>query len=116
MARTALTITDLGLNSAQNPVSYDTGDSANNHTMENDGRTFLVLKNDTGGAVAVDVKSVADAAGRTGDISISVADGDETVIPPLPRPWWNQAGTNVVNIDVDGSIKIAALSLPNRAP
>lgn len=114
MARTALTVTDLSVNSELNPISYDTGDATNNHVLNNDGRTVLVMKNDTGAAVTVTVSSVADEAGRTGDISVSVANGDEMFVLPLPPRWWNQGGTADVHIDVDGGIKIAALSIPTQ--
>lgn len=111
MARTALTITDISQNSELNPIAYDSGDSANNNEFENDGNTVLVFKNDTGASRTVTIYSVPDEAGRTGDISVTVANGDEMFIPPLQRNWWNQSG-GVVHVDVDGAIKIAALRLP----
>lgn len=115
MARTALTVTDVPLNGQVDPVSFDNGDAANDHVLNNDGKTVVILDNDTAGAASVTVVSVADEAGRTGDITVSLASGDTAFVGPFPGRWWNQAGTQDVQINVDAAINIAALSLPGRA-
>lgn len=108
---TALSITEVGLNSGLNPVAYDTADSGNNNEYENDGNTIVLMKNDTGGPASITVVSVPDEALRTGDITFTLADGDEAFIPPLRKKWWNDGSGNVL-IELDTNIKIAVLRLP----
>lgn len=115
MARTDITVTDVGNQGSVDPLSgaTDNGDSTNNMKFENDGRTVLYINNDTASAATVTIVSVADPAGRTGDIVLSIASGDASFVGPLKPSWWNQTSTNIgdVHVDLDINVNIAALKL-----
>lgn len=115
MARTAITVTDVGNQGSVNPLSTatDNGDSTNNMKFLNDGSIVLYINNDTGASASVTVISVSDEAGRTGDISLTVANGDRVLAGPFRQSWWNQSSTNPgeVHVDMDANVNIAALRL-----
>jgi hypothetical protein len=118
VARTAISITDVGNQGSVNPVSWSAADATNDMMFANDGRIVLLVDNASGGGVDVDVISVADEAGRTQDISVTVAAGNQAAFGPFHSGWWNQSGTDAgnvyVNFDVDTSITVAALRLTFR--
>lgn len=111
MARTAISIVNVGNQGAVNGITFDTGDTANNMKFENDGNTVLLIDNGTASTANITVASVADEAGRTGDHSLAVAAGDTTIVGPLKRTWWNQPQSSDVNVDLDQAVDIVALRL-----
>lgn len=115
MPRTSIPITEIGLNGSLNPIVWTAADSTNDMMFDNDGRTVLLIRNASAGAVNVTVKSVADEAGRTGDIVMAVAAGNTSAVSPLRPAWWNQRSGDIgkvhVDFDVATSITVAALRL-----
>lgn len=51
MARAALTVTPISKTGIA-PTAETTGDATNNHSVANDGRTFLLVRNSNGAATA----------------------------------------------------------------
>ena len=78
-------------------------DTANNHTLDNDGKVELHVYNQAVGALQVTVVSVAEPGfGRTGDLVDTVAAaGGRYSAGPFKPSGWNQGGTSLINIDVD---------------
>ena len=91
------------------------GDAANDHDMVNDGQTELWFFNEGAGTVVAILKSVADANGRLGDITITVLAGSFAVAGPFsPRNIWNTSGKLEVDIDTDVSLTIAGVNRTTR--
>jgi hypothetical protein len=113
MARTSIPITNLAFQSGAS-ITYTAADATNDMMYKNDGDTVLVIKNGGGSSVSVTVKSVADEAGRLGDINLSVAAGSEAVVSMLRPSWWNQKtdlGNVYVDFDVDTDVSVAAVKI-----
>lgn len=82
--------------------------------MPNDGRTALLVYNDTGGAAAISIDSVDDPYGREDDIAAAtLANTKYGIIGPFPPGLWNQDGTHAgqVKITFDVACKVRAIRL-----
>ncbi len=78
-------------------------DDTNDHAMTNDGHTILLAVNRAASVPVVLIVSVADAYGRTGDISQALTGTTVRVFGPFtPKRNWNQTDGKV-NIDVTGT-------------
>lgn len=97
--------------------------AANDAMIENTfGRTLLLFINGFGGAsvttTIITVVSVADPYSRTGDLTLSVANGEVGVCGPFPPLLFNQkTGADIdkvyVNYDsVDANARHAAVRVP----
>lgn len=111
MARTALTpqnVVSGGL-----AVSYASGDNTNGMSVPWSPRTFLVLKNTTGGAVVytfpnpsiVDGQAVASKT-----VSVPATTG-ERIVGPFPGSYAQADGSLYLDIAATGTT-VAALVLP----
>lgn len=105
MARTPIPIVTIPNQGAVENLeaSAVAADTANNHTLVNDGRVELWVFNQAVGALQVTVVSTAEPTfGRTGDLvdTVAAAGGRYTAGPFKPA-GWNQPGTPLVNVDVD---------------
>lgn len=109
MARTAITVTEVSTVSAANPLAFDTGDSTNDMEFINDGKTWLLIDNDTGGAAVITIP-VAAASEDVGfsDTSYTISAGDFVAIPPFEVSNYNQSG-GVVHVNMDANVKIIAV-------
>lgn len=117
MARTALPVTEVPFQGGLNAVPFGAVDQANGMVLDNDGLTILVVKNAAAGPVTVTVKSVADEAGRSGDVVLTVAAGGTGVVGPLRPAWWHQrdgADAGRVQVDFSASANITAAALRLR--
>lgn len=118
MARAAITVNAVGVkpNLYTSALTTTQGNSTDNHTMVNEGKTLLTIANTSGSAVTLTVVSIADpVTGRTGDIAVSVANNTTRLFGPFPKYLFNQAG-NVVNINVSAggsSVLLTAIQLPD---
>lgn len=118
MARAAITVNSVGArpNLYTSALTTTQGNSSDNHTMVNDGRTILECTNTSGSAVTVTIVSVADpVTGRTGDIAVSVSNNTSRIFGPFPPPLFNQSG-GVVNVNVSAggsSVLLTAIKLPD---
>lgn len=111
MARTSIPVVAIGNQGAVDPIVWTTGDATNDHEFLNDGKTIVIVRNGGGVGITVSVISVADEAGRTGDLAIAVAAGDYCIFGPLKQAWWNQSGGVVhVDLDTDASVVLTAFS------
>jgi hypothetical protein len=102
MARAAIAVNAGGVkpNLYTGALSTTQGNSSDNHTLVNTGRTLLHVVNTSGSAVTVTVVSVADSAtGRTGDIAVSVGNNTTRIFGPFPKSLFNQSG-DVINVNV----------------
>lgn len=118
MPRTSIAVATAVVQDGINPVPFVAADAANDMKFENTGREILIVRNSSGVAVQVTINSVADEAGRTGNIVESVAAGNHAVFPFLRPAWWNQRsgsdqGTVTVDFDVDTAITVAVLRIPH---
>jgi len=118
MARAAITVNAVGgrPNLYSGNLTKTNGNSSDNHTLANDGKTVLLVENSSGSSVTVTIVSVADpVTGRTGDISLAVADGQNRLFGPFPKYLFNQAA-DVVNVNVSAggsSVKLTGIQLPD---
>jgi len=114
MARTVIPVQPIPYQGSITDITYLAASVANGHSLVNDGRTFLVIKNGGAGVSTVTVDSVADQFGRVGDEVVAIAAGKDAVLGPFLPQIWNQAGSALVNIDldVDTSVEIAAFQVP----
>lgn len=115
MARTPLTVQELGAEGAQKleDIAFTSGVAADDLEFPNDGRTLLLI--DNGGASSQDaaVISVADPHGRTGDLTVSTTNAKISMAGPFPKSLWNQADGMVhVDITTEDVFSFAAVKLP----
>jgi hypothetical protein len=111
MPRTALAIQDVPPQSKL-AVVYSAADNANNNSFDNDGKTLLLVRNPTGGALAATIPSVTDENGRTGDLALTVAAGETQVVGPLKSSLYNQSSdSNKVWVNPASGLTLAAVRL-----
>lgn len=102
-------VTALSLN-----YVYTAADVANGNSFVSTGREIVLVQNTDSGGHHVSVVSVADAFGRTGDITAyAVAAGLFSVLPYLSGAagWKQTDGTIHLSAD-DATVKFAVLRLP----
>lgn len=89
------------------------GDAANDHYIDTDGKTFLVITNNDGAPITAEVQSVLDAYNREGD-EVIVTSGDPggtgvpsvSVMGPLRADLFGQAGGSSVYVDLTSATGI----------
>lgn len=94
--------------------SMTAGDAVNGNTVPWPGQRLLLLVENTDGAAAytVGVPSVADALGRTGDITAySLAAGDKAAFL-LERAGWQQSDGSLHLDFENAAVEFAVLQLP----
>ncbi|MFN3925040.1 MAG: hypothetical protein ACK4K6_15545 [Pseudarthrobacter sp.] len=115
MPRTTITVTEAPFQGKIDNLTFQAADAANGMRLLNpDGRTFLLIKNDSLGPAQITVLSVPDEAARTGDLLLAVPAGGTGFVPPLRPQWWNQrsgddAGYIQIDFDVDTDVTVAAV-------
>lgn len=115
MARVSLTVQDIPANGGTlDDITFTAADATNDHSFENDGRCLVLVKNDDASSHTVDVISVADEHGRTGDRTITAGAGDICISGPFLPANWNQSG-GVVHLDLtdDTSMSLAVVRYKN---
>lgn len=118
MARDALAVQALAAHGGSlADATFNAVTASNGSYFLNDGNVVLLCKNASGGASrTITVTSVADEWGRTGDVELTVADGDIGVIGRFRPNLFNQIGAGdlgkvFVDYDDDTGLTIAAVSL-----
>lgn len=106
MARTAIPVTDLPFQGKSDGPSLTSADATNDMEFINDGRTYLLFKNDDASPKSVTIVSVADEAGRTQDLSLTVPAGGLSVTSFFRPRWWNQPD-GVVHVDLAGDTSLS---------
>ena len=96
-------------------VTLTAGDASNHHYFSNNGKTILLVKNASGGPLTVTVSSVACSHGRTGDLSITIADGKYGLVSQLDPHMFNQIGAGNLgkvffSVSTGSSVSLAAIS------
>jgi hypothetical protein len=111
MARTAIAVQSVARNAAV-AVTMNSGDNVNGMYFPNTGIEEVILSNPTGGTVTVTFVSVADEAGRTGDVVRAMLTLEQGFAGKFKPAWFNQTdGTVQVNFSATGT-KIAVVSPP----
>lgn len=113
MARTSLTVQDLGL--AGITPAYTAGDAVNDHEFINDGRCYLHVKNNGAGSCVVTVQTPAKVGGLDiAEVTVTVpATTGDKKIGPFKTDLFNQAGGLVyVDLDIDTGVTLGAFRLP----
>lgn len=86
------------------------GDDVNNMDFINDGKTRIVFINDSGGPLTADVISVACSHGRTSNVTMTAAAGDQCIYGPFPQGEFNQSdGVCEIELADDTSVSFLAL-------
>ena len=115
MARTALTVQDIvasGLNPVYSAANID------GHSIDNDNKAFLTVKNGGAGACEVTVQTPRQEDGLDlAERVVSVPAGEERDIGPFPPKSYNRtSGADVGSVYVDfdqvTSVTVAAKRLP----
>ena len=100
------------------PAVFTAADATNDHFMYNDGRTVLVCKNKSAGAIDVTIVGVTNQNGRTGNLVLSVpaktGEADGVAVAPLlnPESWNGALGKVSITVTVDTDLSFAALRFP----
>lgn len=112
MARTALTKTTKpgSYSGTAKEVAFEIVDDTNGNKFKANDNDLVLIKNDTGGAVEVTVKSTEDRYGRTEDITKSIPDGEIHMVGPLNVHGWIQSD-GYIYIDSGAGIEIGIVSL-----
>lgn len=113
MPRTVIPVTTISQFSAgvggASQLAGVAADSANDHEMLNDGRTFLLFQNTVAGATSATIVSVPDEYGRLGDITVTIPAYDSVsrnslvAAGPFRVPHFNQNGGSKLNVDLAGA-------------
>jgi hypothetical protein len=118
MARDAVAVQQVGADLILASITFTSMVAAND--VEVTGctpNTCLIFKNDgTSGAQAATIVSVDDQYGRSGDIAVSVAQGEVGIYGQFNGDNWYQSGTNTIHVDtaVEDNWKIAAVDFGFR--
>lgn len=122
MPRTAIPVDVLPIyGTGVATLSGVAADATNDHDMENNGKTLILLENNSGGAVTATVLSVVDPFGRTGDITMSAAalasdvPGKSIAGPFLPSVF-NQGGGSKLHVDTAAGSTIRIYGLRFQPP
>ena len=94
MARDTLVIQELGNEGAQYDaaIAFTAMDADNDLEVDNTGGNILIIiDNQHVAAQTATFVSVADGAGRTGDLALEVAAGKTAVVGPFTPTLWNQS-------------------------
>lgn len=110
MARTSITVTSMTTASPTNPLSFDTGDSTNDMQFTNDGKTWLLIDNQSGSSATVTlIAAGTDEDVTFSDLSLTISNGDFVAIPPMAISKYNQSD-GVVHVDMDQNVNIVAVT------
>jgi hypothetical protein len=113
MARTVINRQDIVVTGLA-PV-YSAGDLANGHQFDNDGNTFLHVKNTGAGACTVTIQTYGKVGGASLTnltVVVPITTGDR-MIGPFDPTVFNQAGGAVyVDLSTGTGVTLAALHLP----
>lgn len=117
MPRTALPVTEVPFQAEIDNLTFTSADQPNGNMFDNDGKTVLVVKNTTGGPITLTVQSVADDAGRVGNLSVVVpATTGIGFVPPLRQAWFNQRAADVGKVYLDWSAAGATIAVLRLQP
>lgn len=112
MSRTALSATTLAAYGGGSATAATAVDNSNGNTFPNDGHTFLVVKNGSGGSLTVTVTGATTADrsfGATLSKTYSVANGATWLIGPFAVGAFNQSdGTVYVDWSTGTSVTCGA--------
>lgn len=110
MARGSISPTQLTRSGVAAPAETN-GDPVNGHTISNDGKTFLLVRNSNGGSTA---RTVTFQIGGTIDghpvqgRAVSIAAGASRYFGPFPSAQYPAS----INVDVDNAeLKLSAFRL-----
>jgi hypothetical protein len=113
MPRTAIPVQTLGATTLElEDVAFTAADAANDHEFENNGRSFLIVKNDSGGPQTTTIVSQKTELRGSPNKSIVTAASKISVSALLPTDIFNTAGKVNVDLTADTSISYAVVSLP----
>jgi len=87
----ALTVETIGPHGGELQDISFTAVSASD-TFVNSGRELIIIKNGDGSPRDSVVVSVADEYGRTGDLTITTANAEQSTAGPFPTRLWNNGG------------------------
>jgi len=93
------------------------GDATNDHTLENNGRTLLLVYNGDVGAHTITITGVASPTnyGSAPTISSSIGAGEIWLFGPFnPAAYNNSSGVVAIGLTTATSIQLAGLLLPQR--
>ena len=91
-------------------TAHDTGDEGNDFLFT--GREVLLIKSADAGPQDVTIVSAPDAYGRTQDLVITVAAGEERAVALLARDGWMQSDGAVRLECTVATISYAVIRLP----
>jgi len=107
---TVNTILYTGLNSESVFVA-----AAASQEFVNDGRTFMIIKNGSGGSITCSVTSAGNTQGRAiaDDVITVGATTGEQMVGPWPRSIYNAADGNIdITWSATASVTVAVFRLP----
>ena len=110
MARTSLTVQDIGL-SGLTP-SYSSA-NADGNSFANDGDVFLHVKNGSGSDITLTIQTPAKVDGvDIEEVTVTVTAGSEEMVGAFPTTTFNQSG-GVVYVDYSAvtTVTVAAIKL-----
>lgn len=110
MARSALTVTEVGLAGAQETLVAANVDG---HSVANDGQTFLIVKNDGASSLTVTMQTPGKYQGVSlTNPTVMIAAGVTKLIKlPHPAVANDPSGATLVDFSTVASVTLAAFKL-----
>lgn len=92
-------------------LTFQAADGTNNNAVTMSGRDLLVVRNTTGGGLALTIQTLADPYGRTGNITETIAAGVQKVYGPFGQTGFQQADGKLY-VDAAAGLDLAVIRLP----
>lgn len=107
----ASTSTPSGYATAPSSTSFVASDNVNGNSFVSTGREILVVYN-AGSSATLTVSSVADASGRTGDLTQVVGAGAYFVTQMFPITGWRQTDGTIHLTTTASTLQIMVIHFP----
>jgi hypothetical protein len=114
MARTRLTVVEAPKTHPGGSVTYawEAADTTDQNDFLTTGREVLLIKSADAGSQDVVIASAPDAYGRSQDLTVAVAAGEEEAVAFLQRDGWMQPDGSI-HLDCSvATISYAVIRLP----
>lgn len=112
MPRTVITPIDLRGSFEEVALTWTAMDPVNGNSLVLSGKQILLFRNEGAGSRSVQLLSVGDPFGRTGDLTLTLAAGAHRAIGPMIFTGWKQADGSLYLDPSSSDMKMAVLDLP----
>ena len=107
MPVTTLTVQEVPENTALDDFTFAAMDNVNNNDFPATGKEMIVVRNDDAGAQTVVVNSSKCSHGREGDITMSPAAANYSIVGPLSKSLYQETNGNTLLTPSAATLKVA---------